>query len=232
MSDDTVRNESKALRELKGGVLRFAEQMREAIAGARRELVDADRRAQALVDQRRAAVQRAQGEVQRAHAASSDRSRDPAATQQQIKVAREWHAEATRQLEQARRAAQTVASAQADLARALQRTEAAIGENASIAASAIATLDAKLAQLPNTGTAAGLRHAVHGLIVTGEIVGATAGLARLAGNTLQAADISTPVADHNLVQMVEHDHDQAVDYVIEQTAKRPESTGGSQETIA
>lgn len=219
MTDDLVRNEVNALRHLSKGITRYAEQVREALSQARRDILAMQRKAEGVLEVRRSTLQRAERELSQAKAALAQ-CRESGELQQRVRVATQWHAEAKPDLDRARRAAQTVEAAQSDLVRVLQTSESAVGEQSSVASSALASLAARLEALPHMDVG----HAVHNLAVGTavglEIFGATMNLGRVAGNALQAGGIDTPLRDQSISEMVEHDKEEQQHYVIEQNAER------------
>ncbi|MDZ5446899.1 hypothetical protein U2F26_29930 [Micromonospora sp. 4G57] len=232
MSDDLVKAEVIAVRALKQGVARYAEQIREASGHARREIAAANRKAEEAVERRRSEVQKREQELRQAEAALRQCQENCDRLQQQVKVAAQRLAEAKQLLDRARKAAQLTATAQSDLLKVLQNIEATIGEHSSVASSALASLDAKLAELPHFGVG----HAIHNLAVDTaigmEIVGATMSLGRVAGDALQAASVDFPIRDQSITEMVEHRKDQERDYVIEQDfeSKKRMNSGEGLET--
>jgi len=225
MADDVVRNRVAAVRDLRKGILRYAEQIRDAVSHVRRDVVTLQRKADAVVEARRSTLKRAERELSEARAALARCSENCGGLQERVRVATHWHADATRDLDRARRAVQLVASVQAELATVLQRTEASVAEQSSAGSAALAGLESKLAGLVH-GTG---RDFANKAIVTGvvglEILGATASLGRVAGNSLQAVGIDTPLRDHSVTEMVDRDDHQQEDYVHEQTAERQAREG-------
>jgi len=232
MSDDAVRAEVNAVRALRQGVDRYAEQIRDALGHARREVAAADRIAQEAVERRRSEAQRREQEFRRADAALRQCQENCAGAQRQAASAAERLAEAKHHLERARKAAQLTASAQSDLLRVLQTIEASVGEHSSVASSALANLDAKLAALPKFGLSHAIHNAAVGTAVGVEMFGATMNLGRITGDTLQAANLNTPLRDHSITEMVEHREEQERDYVVEQDfeSKRRMSSEEGRET--
>ena len=212
MSDDVVKAEVHAVRALKHGIERYAEHIRDAAAKARREMAAADQKAQAAVERRRAETRKREQEVRQAEAALRQCRENCGGLQQQARKAAERLAEAKRSLERARKAAALTASAQSDLLKALISAEATVADHSSVASSALATLEAKLTQLPAGGPHRALHNTVVGLAVSGEIVGASLNLGRVAGNTLHAFNVNVPIGDATTAEMVEHDRDQEVEY--------------------
>ncbi len=149
MSDDLVRAEVNAVRALKLGVERYAEQIRDALRNARREVAAADRKAQEEVERRRSEVQKREHELRQVETALRRQCQENCGRlQQQVAAAAQRLAEAKQPLDRARKAAQLTATAQSELLQALQAIETTVGEHSSVASSALASLDAKLAELP------------------------------------------------------------------------------------
>lgn len=187
MSDDLVKAEAQAVRQLRHAVSRYAEQLREVLAQSRREVAMAERNAQDAVAQRVADVRRAEQELQAAQAALAGCQENCGGLARAVNAAQQLVARAKLQLEHARQAAQLLAVAQSDLLKVLQHVEASIGEHSSVASSALASLDAKLSQLPHFDLGA----AVHGLVlgagVAAGLATSTMDLSKLAGNVSQGA---------------------------------------------
>lgn len=234
MTDDLVRAEVKALHALKHGVERYAEQIRDALANARRELAAADRKAQEAVERRRSEAQKHEHELRQAEVALRHCQENCGGLQQQVAAAAQRLAEAKQLLDRARKAAQMTATAQSDLLKVLQTTEATVGEHSSVASSALASLDAKLAELPKFGVGNAIHNLAVGTAVSVEILGATMNLGRVAGNALQAANVNIPLRDHSITEMVEHRQDQERDFVINQDfeSKKRMNSGEGRETEA
>lgn len=234
MSDDLVRAEVHAVRDLRQGVSRYAEHIRDAAAQARREVAAADRKAQEAVERRRSQLQCREQEFRVAQAALAQCRENCGGLEQEVNVAGQRHAEAAGLLDRARKAAQLTAAAQSDLLKVLQTVEGKVGEQSSVASSALARLDAKLAELPHFD----LGHAVHnglgGIVVGVEIMGATMNLGRVTGNALAAFDVNTPVRDHSISEMVEHQDESAAQYVVnlQHEAEKRSNSGEGKETIA
>ena len=232
MSDDLVKAEVNAVRALKHGVERYAEQIRDAAGHARREIAAADRRAQDAVERRRSDGQKREQELRQAAAALRQCRENCGGLQQQVEAAAQRLAAAKQLLDRARKAAQLTAAAQSDLLKVLQNTEATVGEHSSVASSALASLDAKLAELPHFGVGHAIHNVAVGTAVGVEIFGATMSLGRVAGNALQAANVNFPIRDESITEMVEHRKDQERDYVIEQDfeSKKRMSSGEGRES--
>lgn len=216
MSDDLVRAEVNAVRALKHGVERYAEQIRDALGHARREVAAADCKVQGAVEHRRSVAQKREQDLRLAEAALRQCQDNCGGLHQQVAAAAQRLAEAKQLLDRARKAAQLTATAQSELLKVLQATEATVGEHSSVAASALASLDAKLAQLPKFGVGHAIHNLAVGTAVGAEILGATVNLGRMTGDALQAANVNVPLRDHSITEMVEHRREQERDYVNEQ----------------
>ena len=234
MSNDQVRAEVSSVRALKQGVGRYAEHVRDAIADARREMAAADRKAQESVDRRRSEVHKCEQKLRHLEAALRQCRDNCGGLQQQVADAAQRLAIAQQLLERARKAARVTAAAQSELAKALQTTETTVGEHSSVASSALASLDAKLASLPQFGVGHAIHNIAAGTVVGVEIFGATMDLGRVAGNALQAVNVSTPLRDHTVTEMVEHRQEQERQHVIERDfeSRKRTSSGEGKETNA
>jgi len=225
VSDDLVKAEAHAVRALRHAVGRYAEQIREAVVGARREVTAADRRAHEAAEHRRSEFQRREQELKAAQAALAQCLRasgpDCDGLRQQVSAAAQRHAEARQSLDRARKAAQTTAAAQSDLVKVLQAVEATIGEHSSIASSALASLDAKLAELPHPGIGHTLQGIAAGALVGAEIAIAGMDLSRIGGDAAAPFNVNPPVRDHSISQAAEHQAVQELFYLAEKNAEDP-----------
>ena len=234
MSDDLVKAEVNAVRALNLGIGRYAEQIRDAAGHARREIAAADRKVQEAVERRRSEVQKREQDLRQAEAALRQCRENCGGLQQQVTAATQRLAEAKQLLERARKAAELTATAQSDLLKVLQNTEATVGEHSSVASSALASLEAKLAELPHFGVGHAIHNLAVGTAVGVEISGATISVGRVAGNALHAANVNFPLHDESITEMVEHRNDQERNYVIEQdfeSKKRMSSGEGRESTL-
>jgi hypothetical protein len=230
MSDDLVRAEVNAVRALKSGVGRYAEQIRDALGHTRREIAAADRKAQEAVERRRSEAQKREQELRQAEAALRQCQENCGGLRQQVTAAAQRLAESKLLLDRARKAAQLTATAQSDLLTVLQNTEATVGEHSSVASSALAGLDAKLAELPKFGVGHAIHNAAVGTVVGIEIFDATMNLGRMTGDALHAANVNMPLRDNSITDMVEHRQDQERDYVAQDfESKKRMSSGEGQE---
>lgn len=231
MSNDLVRAEASAVRALKQGIERYTAQIRDALGQARREMAAADRKAQEAVEHRRSEARKREQDLRRAEAALRQCQENCGGPQHEVSAAAQRLAEAQQLLDRARKAALLTASAQSELLKVLQTTEATVGEHSSVASSALASLNAKLASLPNFGAGHAIHNLAVGTAVGVEIFGATMNLGRVAGNALQAVNVDIPLRDHSIAEMVEHRKEQERDYVIGQgiEARRFNSREGQEE---
>lgn len=234
MSDDLVRAEVHAVRNLRKGVSRYSEHVRDAAAQARREVAAADRKAQEAVARRRSELQRREQEFRAAQAALARCRENCGGLQQQVNVAAQRHAQAKEQLDRARKAAQLSAAAQSDLLKVLQTVEAKVGEQSSVASSALANLDAKLAELPHFDLGHTVHNVLGGIVVGVEITGAAMNLGRVTGNTLAALGVNTPLGDSSISEMREQEDEAAAHYVVnlQYEAEKRSNSGEGKETIA
>ena len=252
MSDDLVRAEAHAVRALRHAVERYAENIRETAARARREVAAADRNAQETVERCRSELRRREEELKRAQAALTQCLRNPrpdcSGLRQQTDAAGQQHAEARQRLDRARQAAQITSGAQSDLIKALQAVEATVGEHSSLAASALASLDAKLAELPRLDACPALssarpaanpapkspdwlRNKAAEIAVTVKVVGLTTNFGPVVGDAGAAINVNLPARDHSIAEMAERQTQQEIDYVGEQAvdgAERARSDHGTE----
>jgi hypothetical protein len=103
-----------------------------------------------------------------------------------------------------------------------------------VASSALASLDARLAELPKFGVGHTIHNLAVGAAVSAEIINATMNLGRMTGDTLQAAGVEVPLRDQSIAEMVEHRQEQDQGYVVEQAAglRKKMSSGEGQEAKA
>jgi hypothetical protein len=176
MTDDAVKAEISALRLLRDAVTRYAGQMRDAMDAARRDAVALVKRAEETQQRRRIALDQALSGLQQAQTALAA-CRDPqqaTALRNSVSVA-EAYADETRQLHAyASKAVRIATEAQSNLLKTMQAVEAAVAENTSAAAKALAEITEKLAGIdPGSGLSrAGgtVRHLIReGLVVAGTL---------------------------------------------------------------
>lgn len=233
MSDDLVKAEVQAVRALKQGVGRYAEQIRGASAQARREIAAADRKTQEALERRRSEVRKREQELRQLQAALRQCREDCGGLRRQAETAAQRLAEAGQALDRARKAAQLTATAQTDLLKTLQNIEATVGEHSSVASSALASLDSQLASLPHFDLGSAVHDLLAGTAVSVETVAAVASFGRLAGDAAHAVNVNFPIRDHSVAEMVEHRKDQEADYVIKKdTEDQDRMNSGEGETTA
>lgn len=236
MADHTVRNEVNAVRSLMTGITRYSEQIRAAVASARNDLRAAQTQAEDTVGRRRKGVQRAERQVAEARdaVANVQDERGRAQAEQRLRAAMQWLGETKQAAYQAQRAVQTIATIRSEIVGVLQAAEHAVAEQSSIASSALASLDAKLRELPHMDLGRSVQHAVAGGLIGMEMFGASMNLGRIGSNALAAGGINPPLRDTSITQLVERDQQEDEDYVIKDTAERERLIRSSQseETIA
>ncbi len=234
MSDDRVQAEVNAVRTLRRGVSRYAEQLRETAAQARWKICEVDRRAHEAVERRRSDLQRRERELKAAQAALTRSPGGPGGAQREVEEATRRNAEARQNLDRARKAAELTATARADLLKTLQRVESAVGEQSSVAASALANLDVKLSAFPQLDVGHALHNVAAGTVVAVEILTAGMDLAYMTGNAARALGVPTPLGDQSLAEMAERRRDQEVDYVVQlhDEQRKRLNSGEGQETTA
>lgn len=145
MSDDLHKKEAHAVQALRKGVARYAEDIRRAIQHARREAAAADQKVQQAVEHSRAELARADQELkhlQQTLSRAGDAER--AELEAFAAAARQQQADAKRRLDNARQAASKVKAAQSDLLKVASLVDGKVSEHSSVAASALADLDAKI----------------------------------------------------------------------------------------
>lgn len=190
---DVVKAEVRAVRDLKRGVARYADQVRNAVADARREAKEAERTAREAVDTGRSRLKKSEAAVGRAR---DDLARCPEERRREhqaaVRAAEDRAAAARREVDQARKAERAVVAATADLAKVLCMAEAAVGDQSSAATAALAVLDTKLSEITSGGMAALARGAIVTLGVAAEVATTLVDGATLIGNVSQG---SIPTAD-------------------------------------
>jgi hypothetical protein len=223
VSDDLVRAEAHAVRSLRHAVGRYAEQMRETTAQARRDLADANRKAQRAVEHLRSELHHREHEVKAAQAALAQCLRSPGADcsglRDQLEAVAHRRAAEQRLLDRASHAAQIVTSAQSDLIKAMQAVDATVGEHSSTATSALAFLDAKLAELPRLDVGHALRSLAVGAVVGTKIAIAATDIGTALGDAGVPFNINLPARDPSITVMAEHETQQNLLYVSEHAAE-------------
>lgn len=228
---------------LRHGIERYAEHIRETAARARREMAAADRNAQEAVERGRSELRHREEGLKRAQAALTQGLHGPqqdcSGLRQQVQAAGQRHAEAMQRLDRARQAARITAEAQSDLIKAMQVVEATVSEHGSLAASALASLDAKIAELPRPGAghalssarlAAGpapkpsywLLNKTAEMAVAIKIMALVMNFVPVAGDAARAAGFNQPVRDHSITGMEKRQTQQQIDFVGEQAAEEAE----------
>lgn len=193
MSGDLVRNERNAVSMLRSAVSRYAENLREAMVQARRDVAARHRDAEAVVEQRRDQLNRADREVQQARAALAQCRFDCGGLERQVVAASQRQNHCRQELAKARRGAQLIAQAQHELTSVMQGIESKVGEHSSVASSALVDLEYRLTALGGGGHGAWQR-----------ISGVAVGVATLTelinpgidiANVVSAAGLQNPIAD-------------------------------------
>ncbi|RLV47708.1 hypothetical protein D9V37_16295 [Nocardioides mangrovicus] len=215
---DQVKNERPAVKSLRTGVTRFAETMREAMALARKDLAAQRRSAEQSVESRRSQLQRAERELQNAKSALSQCRDNCGPLRARVSALTARTAECKQQLDKSRRAVQLIAQADHDLGGVMRGIESKVAEHSSLASSALADLDAKIATLRGTFEQH-LRSAGTGLVVGAEIFGAGHGAAMDLSNAAHAFDISTSGGDASIADLVERQNETNRHYVLDETRK-------------
>ena len=221
MTDDLVKTEVHAVRALRHAVARYAEQLREVIAHARREAAAADTRAQEALSGRRSELRRREAELKVALAALARCRENCGGLRQQVSAAERRCAQARQLLEHARRAAGLTAGARSDLVKAMATIEAVVGEHSSISSAALASLDAKLAALPHGSLGQAARNFAAGTIIGVKVATAAMDASRIGADAAAAFNVNLPPRDTGIAQLVEHQQEQQVDYVIDKPDEDP-----------
>lgn len=190
---DVVKAEVRAVRDLKRGVSRYADQVRDVVADARREAKEAERSAREAVDASRSRLKKAEAALGRAR---DDLARCPEERRREyqsaVRAAEDRAAAARKEVEQARKAESAVVAATADLAKVLSMAEAAVGDQSSAATSALAVLDTKLSEISSAELATFARDAIVTFGIAAEVATTVVDGATLVGNVSQG---SIPTAD-------------------------------------
>lgn len=147
MTDDLVKAEVTAVLALKRGVERYAERVRGGLESARSELDAADRKAQDVVERRRADVKRREQELRSAEAALRHCQENCGGLQQVVAKASQALAEAQQRLDRARKGAQLIAEAKSGFTKAAHTADSIVGEHHSVASAALGNLEGKLRQI-------------------------------------------------------------------------------------
>ena len=183
---DTVKADVRAVRALRSGVARYADQLRASAAAARRDIAAAEAACEEATEQRRTHATRASLDLAALREAArrpdgQQRTQDPRA----IAQAEQRLARAEHDLAQARAASRAVSTTASELAKVLQAVDATVYEHSSATASMLASLDGKLSEITGGGVAAFVRGTVTSIGVAAELAVASADLSQLAGNVSQ-----------------------------------------------
>jgi len=193
--DNAVKAEVKAVRDLRHAVARYAEQMRDAMAAARHDAAALVKRTETNLRQRKSRLDRAMRELQQAQADLAA-CRDPkdATTLRRAVTVANAHADEMGQLyANARKAAGIAATTESNLLKTVQVLEAAVGEHSSVSASALATLERRLAEIDTRGS---LGTRINRAMAAGGIAVEIPMLAASLGHTIgDASQGNLPTAD-------------------------------------
>lgn len=213
MSGDLIRNERNAVSMLRSAVSRYAENLREAMVQARRDVAARQRDAEGVVEQRRDQLKHADREVQQARAALSQCRFDCGGLEHRVVAASQRQSQCTQELAKARRGAQLIAQAQHELSSVMQGIESRVGEHSSVASSALADLGSRLTALGggSNGSWQRISGVAVGLATLTELMNPGIDMA----NVVSAAGLQNPMADATYSQSVARHDGQALDYVVE-----------------
>lgn len=191
---DLIKADVRAVRALRVGVTRYAEQMRAAAASARREMAAAQAAAREAADRKRRELSRAVADLQQATAAADRTPADRRAGARHAVSAAQQRADQARQdLDRVHRAGRLLADASGDLVRTLQAAEATVAGQSSAASAILASLDGKLSEITGGGFGSAARHALATAGVAAQLAVAAMDVTRLAGDVSQGR---LPAADH------------------------------------
>jgi hypothetical protein len=191
---DLIKADARAVRALRAGVTRYAERLRAAAAVARREMAAAEGAARDAADLQRSKLSRATEDLQRAKAAANCAPEDRRAElQRAVAAAQQLADQARKDLDRARKAGQILAEASRDLLKTLHAAEATVAEQSSAAASILASLDGKLAEITGGTFGSAVRHALATAGTAAQLAVATMDVSKLAGNVSQGL---LPTAEH------------------------------------
>lgn len=200
---DAVKAEVRAVRDLRTGINSYAEQLREAITSARREMAAVLANAEQEVERRRRTHLRAQQELQAAQEALR-RATDEAvaACRAAVAAAQARESEARQRLEAARRAHRRLGEVSRDLLRVFQHADGAVSQHGSASSSILASLDSKLGEITRGGLAARAKSAITTVGVVAEVAITVMDVSKAAGNVSQGR---IPTADRptTLTEMAE-----------------------------
>ena len=173
--NDQVKAERAALQTLRDAVTRYAEQLRAAIASARRDADALVKRAEEAERKRKADLDRAVADLKQAEAALA-RCRDEqqaAALRGEVTAKRRHADERKRLLGYAKQAVKTAAGARSDLLKVFQAQDPAVGEHSSAAAGALAQIESRLASIDPGSLGAHSAQGIKGLMVGGAFLADT-----------------------------------------------------------
>lgn len=210
MSDDLVKNDVQATRELRKAVERYAEVIRGAASRAKREMAEAERRASEELAARQKRLARAEAELRATLAALAGCRENCGGLQRAVAQAEQRVAETRNLVQLAQRAARTCCDAHGELARALGPVEEKVADTGSLASSALATLEGRIASLDHG------HHYVRDAVVTAGLLGSvftTNG--HDIGNALSAAGVSNPLGDPSLSSLQERQEESGKDGVAD-----------------
>lgn len=197
MSEQHVK-EAEAVKTLKHGIERYAHQVREASSQARREMADLEHKVVDQVQRRHSELLRAERDLRSAQQALAKCRENCSDLQRQFAQACQHEREARKRYEQSRRAQSVVTQARSDLFHVLQRAESTVAENSSVASSALATLDAKLAELPHLSLGGAARGAVLTIATVARLTTPIPDATHLVGNALAGIGIPNVAANSSL----------------------------------
>ena len=207
-----MKVEAHAVRSLRTGVVRYAESIQRVNSQARGRAGAAARNANQAVDRRRDEYQKRSAELKRAQQALSSCQENCGGLQREVAAASERLGAARASLDRARQAAQLAGEAQRDLIRVLQTVDSKVNEHSSVASSALADLDAKLAALPHVGVADTLRGLAVGVATFARVATAIPDAAHLVGNAAAATGHDNPFANSSLSEMRQESSAQEQDH--------------------
>lgn len=167
---DPVKAEVHAVQSLAVAVARYAEHVRGAGTAARAEAKRAEAKVHEAVEQRRQRLDRAAQVLTRAQTALACCRENCGGLQRAVNEAQRQLESAEREYRQARKAAQIVASAAADVSHSVHASEAAVGQHSSMAASALAELDSRLREITG-GKATRIQNLMTTLGIVSTVVG-------------------------------------------------------------
>lgn len=203
MTADDIKNEASAVKTLGQAIARYAEQVRDAGSDARRDMAAIERSARDEVERRRAQLKQRELRVDSARAALRSGNDESGRLRAALRAAEQARAEAAKSLGSARKASTLLASAQSDLAKALQQSERVVGEHSSVASSALASLEARLSEITGPGHAGFLRGVAIGVSVAFKAATAAPDLAPVAGDFAAALGHENPFQHTSVAELRE-----------------------------